>query len=96
MRVDAPPESARHPDRRRSIGVVLIGVGVLGILWGVFHVLESVPRPERIDFAHRVTDYQARSAVHGSFFGGLLRSLCGLALAMFGGWLRSSASSRAQ
>lgn len=76
-------------ERRASIGLVLIGVGVLFVLWGVFHVLESVPKPEKLEFAYRTTDFQARSAVHESFPGGLLRGVIGTAIAMYGGWMRS-------
>jgi hypothetical protein len=77
--------------RRASIGLALIGLGLLGILWGVFHVLGAVPKPEQLDFAHRTTDFEARSAVHATFFGGLVRALCGLVVALCGGALRNRA-----
>jgi hypothetical protein len=82
-------------DRRRQgrLGLVLIVLGIGAILWGVFHILESVPKPEQLDFAHRTTDFQARSAVHDSFFGGFARALAGLVLALVGGRLRSRAGS---
>ncbi|MCC7010998.1 MAG: hypothetical protein IT454_00435 [Planctomycetes bacterium] len=85
----ARPPSTPESERRAALGLVLIGLGVLGILWGVFHILEAVPKPEKLEFAHRTTDFQARSAVHDSFLGGLLRALVGLGLALWGGRLRS-------
>jgi len=78
-------------ERRAKIGLALIAVGILGILWGVFHVLDAVPKPESLDFAHRTTDHQARAAVHRSFFGGLVRALFGLTIAISGGRMRGRA-----
>lgn len=85
------PEPAAQSARRAQLGLVLIGLGILGILWGVFHVLESVPKPAKLEFAYRTTDFQARSAVHDSFAGGLVRALAGLALALYGGHVRRKA-----
>jgi hypothetical protein len=75
--------------RRARVGLVLIVLGLGGILWGVFHVLNAIPRSERRDFAHRTTDRQARGAVHEHFLGGLLRALAGLGVALVGGRLRA-------
>jgi hypothetical protein len=83
-------ETARARTRAR-LGAVLIVLGIAGILWGVFHVLNAIPRPEQIDFAHRTTDREARTAVHETFLGGLLRALGGLATAILGAHLRSRA-----
>jgi hypothetical protein len=85
------PDPAVQSARRAQIGLALIGLGILGILWGVFHVLESVPKPARLEFAYRTTDFQARSAVHDSFAGGVVRALAGLALALYGGHVRRKA-----
>ena len=85
------PQGNAPNARRAQLGLVLIGLGLLGILWGVFHILESVPKPAKLDFAYRTTDFQARSAVHVSFSGGLLRALAGLALALYGGHVRRKA-----
>lgn len=74
--------------RRARLGLALIVLGVLGVLWGVFHVLGSVPKPAKREFAYRTTDFQARSAVHESFGGGVVRALAGLGLAVLGGYLR--------
>jgi hypothetical protein len=77
--------------RRARLGLVLIVLGIGGILWGVFHVLEAVPRSEQRDFAHRTTYGEAKAAVHESFLGGLVRALAGLALAMAGARVRARA-----
>lgn len=86
-----PPEQAAQAERRARRGLVLIGIGVLGVLWGVFHVLAALPTAEKLDFAHRMTDYQARSSVHENFPGGLARALVGLAVALWGGRMRGVA-----
>jgi hypothetical protein len=92
MTDDAREALAREQrDKRARLGLVLIGLGLIGILWGVFHILESVPRPAKREFAYRTTDFQARSAVHGSFAGGLLRALAGLSLAVYGAHVRRKA-----
>lgn len=85
------PQASASTARRAQLGLVLIGLGILGILWGVFHILESVPKPAKLEFAYRTTDFQARSAVHGSFAGGLVRALLGLGLAVYGGHVRRKA-----
>jgi hypothetical protein len=87
----APAHGDPSAERRARIGLALILLGIAGILWGVFHVLGAQPRPAQLDFAHRVTDHQARSAVHESFLGGLVRALAGLGVAMLGGRMRSKA-----
>lgn len=92
MTEDARQALAREQrDKRARLGLVLIGLGLLGILWGVFHILESVPKPAKREFAYRTTDHQARSAVHDSFAGGLVRALAGLGLALYGGHVRRKA-----
>lgn len=85
------PEQAAQAELRARRGLMLIAVGVLGILWGVFHVLAALPTAEKLDFAHRMTDYQARSSVHETFPGGLARALIGLAIALWGGRMRAAA-----
>ena len=77
--------------KRARLGLVLITLGVIGMLWGVFHVLGSVPKPAKREFAYRTTDFQARSAVHDSFLGGFARAMAGLGLALYGGRLRKKA-----
>lgn len=81
------------PNRRAAFGLALIVLGIAGILWGVLHVLDALPEPGR-DFATRNTDYQDRKAVHASFFGGLLRALPGLALAIVGARIRARFATR--
>ena len=77
--------------RRARWGAVLIALGIAGILWGVVHILLAVGGPEQPDFAHRQTYDQVKPIVHRVFFGGLVRSLAGLALAIAGGCMRSRA-----
>lgn len=85
------PEQTAREEQRAKLGLVLIVVGVLGILWGVFHVLGALPTAERLEFAHRMTDYQARSSVHETLPGALLRALAGLGVALWGGRVRGVA-----
>ena len=93
MEAIPPPDglAAAVHARRAKLGLALIALGILGILWGVFHVLEAVPKPEQLDFAHRTTDYEARSAVHATFFGGLVRAFLGIGVALVGGTIRNRA-----
>ena len=78
---------------RSRLGLALIVVGLLMILWGVFHVLDAVGSPAQQDFAHRRTYVQVKQAVHGAFIGALLRALPGLALMLLGSHLRKPSSS---
>ena len=86
-RWEAPRETGGG--RRRRLGTALIVLGVLCILWGVAHVLLAVGGPEQPGFAHRPTYDEVKPLVHGAMFGGLLRGLTGLALAIAGARLRS-------
>jgi len=88
-RWEAPPPPGDA--RRRRLGTLLVGLGVLGILWGVAHVLGAVGAPEERDFAHRLRYDEVKPIVHGAMFGGLLRGLTGLALAIWGMRIRSRA-----
>lgn len=81
--------------RGQRLGVVLIAVGVAGILWGVFHVLNSIGGYESRDFAHRKRDFEVRSIVHETFPGGFLRAMVGLSIALLGGRVRRRALERA-
>lgn len=85
------PDAQRAAELRARLGLGLIVAGVLGILWGVFHVLGALPTAEKLDFAHRMTDYQARKSVHETFPGGMMRALAGLAIALAGGHVRGRA-----
>lgn len=85
------PTEAHAAERRAKLGLALIALGIVGILWGVFHILNALPTAEKLDFAHRMTDYQARKSVHETFPGGLLRSLIGLGVALLGGRIRGKA-----
>lgn len=82
---------ATERGKRARLGLVLIVLGLVGVLWGVFHILGSVPKPEKREFAYRTTDFQARSAVHDSFLDGFARAMVGLGLALYGGHLRKKA-----
>ena len=85
------PDASLACRKRAKLGLALIALGVLGILWGVFHVLGALPTAEKLEFAHRMTDYQARKSVHETFPGGLARALVGLGIALWGGRVRAKA-----
>lgn len=85
-RWEAPPPSGAL--RRRRLGSALIVLGLLGILWGVAHVLDAVGAPEQRDFAHRLRYDEVKPLVQGAWLGGLLRGFAGLALAIVGTRLR--------
>lgn len=82
---DAPPRP------RIDAGLVLIAIGILGILWGVFHVLDAAygPGGPPRTFAERRSYDMVKVDVHRAFFGGLLRAFGGLALVGIGGRLRA-------
>ena len=83
-----PPEGPPPTTPRKSLGLTLTALGLVGILWGVFHVLGAIGGYEQRDFAHRKTDFQVRSVVHETFPGGFARAMGGLALLLIGGRLR--------
>lgn len=79
---------------RRRLGLVLIVLGLCGILWGVFHVLEAAegPGPSPRTFEQRRSYNQVKEAVHATFLGGCLRAGIGFALIAGGARLRRGAS----
>ncbi len=80
------PSTRGAPGRRPTtmLARCLIALGIVGILWGVFHVLRAVDPPGQRTFEDRVPYNEAKRVVHERFPGALARSLAGLALAMFG------------
>lgn len=91
---DLPAHERAALQRRARWGAALVALGVAGIVWGVLHVVLAVGGPERADFAHRPRYDEVKPVVHRELFGGLLRSLGGLALALAGGTLRGGALRR--
>jgi hypothetical protein len=91
---DLPPHEVAALRRRARWGGALLAVGVAGILWGVLHVLLAVGGPERADFAHRPRYDEVKPIVQRELFGGLLRSLGGLIVALVGGSSRGAALRR--
>ena len=77
---------------KSRLGLGLIVLGLVFILWGVFHVLNAIGGYEQRDFAHRKTDYEVRKTVHETFPGGLVRGVAGLVLLLVGGRLRRPAA----
>lgn len=88
---DAQQLDREERRKQARLGLILVALGIVGVLWGVFHILGSVPKPAKREFAYRTTDFQARSAVHDSFLGGFARAMAGLGLALYGGHLRKKA-----
>lgn len=82
---DEPPQTQPDP-KLAKLGVVLAVVGVLAILWGVLHVAEAArgDQPLAPEFAERRSYNQVKEAVHGSLAGGLMRSLAGFVLTVWG------------
>ena len=76
---------------RARWGAALIALGIAGILWGTLHVVLAVGGPEKPEFAHRQTYDEVKPIVQRTYFGGLVRALAGLALAICGGRLRGGA-----
>ena len=75
---------------RVDLGLVLIGLGLVCVLWGVFYMLGRVHGPEGPPrtFAERTSYDEAKRNVHGALPGALLRALPGLGLAFAGASLR--------
>ena len=75
---------------RRNLAHILIGLGLLGIVWGVLHVLETAngPGPGARRFQDRRSYNQVKESVHASFPGGLLRAGVGISLMFLGTRLR--------
>jgi hypothetical protein len=75
------------PDAKRisphtKAGALLIALGIAGILWGVFHVLDAA---RGSDPTRRSTYDEVKPRLQRAFPGGLVRSLAGLGVAMIGG-----------
>lgn len=75
---------------RRRLGLALVLLGLLGIVWGVLHVLEAANGPGYgpRTFEDRRSYNQVKEGVHGSFLGGCLRAGIGFALVAAGARLR--------
>lgn len=91
---DLPPAELARLRRQSRLGVLLIALGILGILWGVFHLMLAVGGPEQADFAHRQRYDEVKPIVQHELFASLVRSLAGLFTALFGGTLRRAAKAR--
>jgi len=75
------------PDAKRNsphtkVGALLIALGIAGILWGVFHILDAAQGP---DSTRRSTYDEVKPRLQRAFPGALVRSLAGLGVAMIGG-----------
>ena len=65
-----------------KLGALLIALGIVGILWGVFHILDATQGSDR---TRRSTYDEVKPRLQQAFPGGLVRSLAGLGIAMIGG-----------
>lgn len=89
--VSAPASASAGAPAPRSAGVlpwVLIALGVAGIIWGAVHVSSAAYGTRALSIEERRSYDQIKEQVHASYFGGLLRGLAGLALAIGGERLR--------
>ena len=77
---------------RKRLGAALIALGILGILWGVFHVLAATQPPPGAPMRRQTYD-EVKPRIHQSFAGGLVRALAGLGVALVGGRVLRSAES---
>ena len=77
---------------RDRVGLALIALGLIGILWGVLHVLEAANGPGwgPTSFEDRRGYDQVKVDVHAALPGGLVRSFAGLGLLLLGARLRRS------
>ncbi len=75
---------------RNRLGAALIVLGLIGIVWGVLHVLEAANGPGAGPraFAGRRSYNQVKESVHASFLGGVLRAGAGGILIYLGTRLR--------
>lgn len=78
---------------RKRLGAALIALGILGILWGVFHVLAATQPPPG-EPLRRQTYNEVKPRVHAAFAGGLVRALAGLGVALVGGRLAGRPDAR--
>jgi hypothetical protein len=76
------PESKSNRSLHAKLGVGLIALGIAGILWGVFHILDAA---QGSDPTRRSTYDEVKPRLHRAFPGGLARGLAGLGVAMIGG-----------
>ena len=83
---------------RNRLGIALIVVGFLGVLWGIFHVLEAANGPGAgpTRFSQRRSYNQVKTSVHGSFPGGILRAAGGALLVIVGTRLRRGSPEEAE
>ncbi|MEM7310001.1 MAG: hypothetical protein AAF682_25220 [Planctomycetota bacterium] len=77
---------------RRRVAIALIVVGLIGVVWGVLHILEAANGPGTgpTEFAHRRSYNQVKESLHGAFLGGVLRAGIGFSLVLLGGRLQRS------
>jgi hypothetical protein len=91
-RTEEPPTASVR--RLSQIGAWLIALGIVGILWGVFHVLGPIGDLQASRPGQRTSYNENKVVVHRHFAGGLVRALAGLGVAMLGGELRHRARRR--
>ncbi len=82
---------------RTKLARVLIGLGILAVLWATLHLTSSSlgGAPDEQGFAHRRPYNQVKQAVHSSLPGMLWRAGIGGALIWLGAWLSSKAREEA-
>ena len=93
---ESPAVAPSEPTpRRRRLGTALLVIGLVGILWGVFHILEAANGPGTgpKTFAERRSYDMVKKAVHESFLGGFARAMAGLGLMMLGARVRRRGAS---
>jgi hypothetical protein len=77
------PEAPGPLGTRRRAGIFAIGLGIVLVLWGVFHILGPVGDLQRSSSV-RVGYDAVKAVVHGAFLGAVWRAGLGVLSLLYG------------
>lgn len=89
--MNAADASSPESKRRAKVGWIVSGIGLVAILWGVFHLTSATVGGPIHEFKDRRTYTEVKKAAHEAYPGALARALAGLALVWWGVRIRASA-----